>query len=203
MSPYAVVEVKVKPAVTCSAVNYHQGKPRRRGDSASCQTNGLPRRKAPPPPSHIDCSNTSERHTDDVNSSGVVQKKKAGPKKPPRTVSTYLEDLAMLVPGCEKSLDYSVLSDGSCKTRGSWVSGHLASLLTDTLHCIYAKFLEKVICPDPLWKVRWQNLSLLSPSTVVCKGVQLGLQVYPTIFLMAKTKYYYNTLFDFRDSISS
>lgn len=102
--------------------------------------------------------------------------KNKGPKKPPRTLSTYLEDEI-----CEdqKDIEYCVLSDCNHEPkRRGWVGEHLACLMKDTVQRVYAKFLEQVIRPDPLWEIGWRHLSLLSPITVIYKGVYMSLQVW-------------------------
>ena len=100
-------------------------------------------------------------------------KKKVAPKKPPRTFSTFLENVTSHP---EFSVQYSVLR-GCSSEPGGWVGGHLASLMADTVQRVYAKFLEHVLRPDALWELGWQHLSLLSSNVVAYRGIQMSLQV--------------------------
>lgn len=199
VSPYAVVELNAKrPAVAPAAQTSTgaqskcvHGKSLVTGDRVSCERNALPRREAPPPPLRMNSYAYSSDHrstsqgkcmiadsaADRLRSRGNVGLKKGkGPKKPPRTSSTYLEDEKAFVLD-KKDLEHTVPSDCSSEARGSRVSRHLASLMADTVQRVYAKFLEKVIRQDPLWKISWQHLSVLSPNRVVYKRVQMSLQV--------------------------
>ena len=103
--------------------------------------------------------------------------KKAGPKKPPRTLSTFLEGRERtLRSATEDTVQYSILRDCSEEAGGEWVGVQLSRLMADTVQRVYAKFLEQVMRPDLLWEVGWQHLSLLSPRKVAYQGLQMSLQ---------------------------
>ena len=135
-----------------------------------------PKRKAPPPPLLRQQQQAQpggkEAKAASSNTQSLRPVRKTGPEKPPRTQSTYLEDVSD-----QRDKEYSVLSDCSHEPRG-WVGEHLACLMTDTVQRVYAKFLEQVMRPDPLWEVSWRHLSLLSPNTAAYKGVHMSLQVW-------------------------
>ena len=184
VSPYAVVEVRgAKLVVTGSSSrsnsfdearpkNLFKGKSRRVSTSIiSKASNSAPKRKAPAPP-----NSNSKKADAEYRSEAVASRvqKKIAPKKPPRTFSTYLEDVTSIPEG--SGVRYSVLRDCSSEPRG-WVEGNLASLMADTVQRVYAKFVEHVVRPDPLWELGWQHLSLLSPNVVAYKGLQMSLQV--------------------------
>ena len=181
VSPYAVVEVS-----SGKSASRMFAKKKGQVSAAVIEKTFSPKRKAPPPPpAHARTGEgtsgcvKAQKHKPSADSPQCMKSdlecrrntvRKIAPKKPPRTFSTFLEDTTRIPEGITQ---YGVCSS---EPRG-WVGVHLASLMADTVQCVYAKFLERVMRPDPLWELGWQHLSLLSSSIVAYKGVEMTIQV--------------------------
>lgn len=130
--------------------------------------NSTPKRKAPPPPQRL--KKLSEHKQEGAFGQAAVKpvrqdsvvRRKTAPKKPPRTLSTFLPE----------SDDIPLAKETHC-----YVCGHLAGLLADTVRSVYAKFLEHAVRPDPLWELGWEHFSVLSSTTILYKGLQMSIQV--------------------------
>ena len=106
----------------------------------------------------------------------TVRGKRTAPKKPPRTPSTFLEFADKLSQSASGNSKENTLSNSHLDSYSNWLQAQLAKLMEDVVQRVYAKFLELVLRPDPMWKVSWQQLQLLSPNTAIYKGVEMSLQ---------------------------